>query len=607
MNRQRSYDDLFALALASPVVGPAPNGAPQPAANGAPLPGRSPHHVHLGGHLKQLKIEVLGHYPNGNIDIFSRLTGGVFRINNIHRLGYPELVLYCGQAALDNVHAGRDQVSGRITLEEIKNAIALFASENSLADCAQMGNGVWMINGQITLVNGRCAGVYDPAANAVSETSVPRVGRHILDFSASDGWVHFPTLRNYLAQAASPAWCEQVIKDTETIFAKWYWPHPADALLAACLVVCSWVQTVWPWRPQVVVTGGSASGKTILFQTLKSIFNRLGNFHEKPTEAYLRQSMRSRACVVGIDEFEHDYKRQHALEMIRVSSAGGEIGRGTADQRGRKFPLRHLLWMAGIESGLHREADRNRCIVLDLQRPPPGKRGVISLPPEPDLADLGVKQLAVALRHVLPAVAVFSSLKSAQIPGVPGRLVESFSVPAALLASVRCLAPAAARPVLEDFFRNRPMHRHGGADETDLLKAIMDGEIRIGRGEFRSVSEIIGSRSNWLHYRLDLERHGVALIPAGPALGEYDWSTMRLFFDAAVIRRYLLRRSPWAELDCEQLLERLPGSRRVQCTIARLPRWGVAVPLREYAPDPDEESGVVADAGPVSGELVRNR
>jgi hypothetical protein len=621
VSQPRTFADVLAMVAAARAAaqaadarllasGQTVNGQAACAAAGLPAnpgAGRSQEHVDFGTILMELQLEVLGEYPNGSVDVYSRHTRKVTRINSVGRMTYPDLVQACGDLALKKIHAGHEQVHGRKTLDEARIAVALFACDHSLIDCPQLGNGVWLVNGRVTLVNGRSAAVYDPAAGTLTETNVPRVGKYILDFSASDGWFDFKTLEKHLVDAANLAWCEQVIKDTEVLFAKWYWPHPLDALLAACLAVCSWVQTVWPWRPQVIVTGGSDSGKTMMFGVLKGFFGTLANFHEKPTEAYVRQSIRNRACVVGVDEFEHDHKRQHVLEMIRVASAGGEIGRGTTDQRGRRFPLRHLMWLSGIESGLDREADRNRCIVFNMQRPPAGSRGKISLPADAALAALGIRQLAVALRHVTPAAALFAALRTTQIPDVPGRLVESFSVPTALLASIRGAALPAARSLLDNFFLNRSLSRQGGADESDLLRAILQSLIPIGRGEVRSVSEVIGSRADWEKYRLDLERHGVALIPARPGQRAYDWSTMRIFFNSRVIRRYLLRRTPWADLDCEQLLERLPGSTRVQWVIACLPTWGIAVPLRQHVPDPDAKSEPGAHPGPVAGELVRNR
>jgi ABC-type uncharacterized transport system YnjBCD ATPase subunit len=59
--------------------------------------------------------------------------------------------------------------------------------------------------------------------------------------------------------------------------------------VAACLAACSWVQTLWPWRPEVAVTGPSDSGKSTLFQFIKRFFGRLSEFFDKPTEAAIRQ------------------------------------------------------------------------------------------------------------------------------------------------------------------------------------------------------------------------------------------------------------------------------------------------------------------------------
>ena len=141
-------------------------------------------------------------------------------------------------------------------------------------------------------------------------------------------------------------------------------------------------------------------------------------------------------CVgrVGVGEQAADSDR-----VFEVSARGGEIARGTADQRGRRFGLRHIAWLAAIELGLTREADRNRFILLELDRPPQEKFGRMNLPTEAQLADLGLKLLALAVAHVHAADRLAQKLKSHGVAGVPSRIVESYATPAALLAAIQGL------------------------------------------------------------------------------------------------------------------------------------------------------------------------
>ena len=90
--------------------------------------------------------------------------------------------------------------------------------------------------------------------------------------------------------------------------------------------------------------------------------------------------------------------------------------------------------MTAIEIGLTRAPDKNRFINLELMAPPKSKRGHLKLPPVPQIADLGQKLLAIAVKHVLAAAELAERLKGHSFEGVHGRVVESFAVPVAMLA-----------------------------------------------------------------------------------------------------------------------------------------------------------------------------
>jgi hypothetical protein len=264
------------------------------------------------------------------------------------------------------------------------------------------------------------------------------VNGRVLDFGSPVAWYDYDEISNYLTNAKDRDWCIGVMDEATKLFGQRYWKHEMSDMLATSLVACTWVQTVWPWRPLVVVTGPSNSGKTMFFgDALRRIFGKLGAHVEKPTEAGIRQYVRNDAIALLVDEFEHDQHRQKVLELFRASSRGGEVIRGTSDQKGRRFGLRLLPWMAAVETGLKREADRNRYIIFETERPD-GRGNGLNLPPEESLANLGMRILAVALTHVFPAVELADWLKRQKFDGVPSRVIESFSVPVAMLASLSC-------------------------------------------------------------------------------------------------------------------------------------------------------------------------
>src|SRR5262249_25141611 len=155
------------------------------------------------------------------------------------------------------------------------------------------------------------------------------------------------------------------------------------------LVLATWIQTLWPWRPQVSITGASRAGKSTLFDTVSGLFGKLTLASSGSTAAGIRQATKSSAKVIFVDEFEAKKHRAEVLEMLRSSGGGTPTLRGTTKHRSLGFKLRHIVWVAGIESGLRRDRDRTRFIGLELVKLPPDQHGGLEIPSEFELADLG--------------------------------------------------------------------------------------------------------------------------------------------------------------------------------------------------------------------------
>jgi septin family protein len=112
------------------------------------------------------------------------------------------------------------------------------------------------------------------------------------------------------------------------------------------------VQSIWDFRPQVAIVGATNSGKTVLFNTLVSIFGGLSLKSSLSTASGIRQAIKTSSQIVLCDEFEDSKFRVEILEMLRTSSRGDKILRGTTNQRGVEFGLQHIAWVAAIEVGL---------------------------------------------------------------------------------------------------------------------------------------------------------------------------------------------------------------------------------------------------------------
>ncbi len=598
--------EIGVAALAASIAAAAASGMtpPPPTSWGGPppLPGDDSHlPIETRDTLARVGLHVLGHYsPGGQVEVFSSCTRQVHRITNVGRVTFPELLLFAGQLAHDNVTPTRDPVPGRQTVEQVQAAIGLAASRVNLEDATPLAQGVWRIDNNPVIVSGGEACVIDvaPSPAALRVIDVPRVGRQLLEFAPSEAWFDFAGLPAMLSGASTPVGRAEPIDRLREIIANWPWRFACDVDVACGLILATWLQTFWRWRPLVAITGSAGVGKTTLVEdVLAKLFGRLGCVMNKPTEAAIRQRVGSRGTVIIIDEFEAGIHREKVLELLRTSSRGGDIYRGTSDQRGRKYGLRHVAWTAAIESGLIREADKSRFIMLELTRIAATRFGRLRLPTAAQMESLGQQLLAGCLLTCRRALELYDLLKETHAARVHGRVIECYAVPVAALAAYRGTPYEDARDHLLAILAEKGLAEAAGSDEGDLLRALMESFVDLGGSRGRkSVSGLLHSEQLYNENREALERHGVALTSCrpGPRTSAID-DDARLFFNGSAIKRHLLRGTRWEELDVDQLLKRLPDAVMVQRRIDGSRVRGVEVPARahvqrgEATPTLDEE------------------
>lgn len=509
--------------------------------------------------LKLIGLEVLGEHSDRSIKVYSHGRRKVDTIPKINFFSFRDLIQLCGRPAQLYIHDGKDSVEGKRTMEEVRRAVALFGGALNLDDHPPRGQGCWRHEDGVLIVNGREAALWQNGQ--LQPITAPRLGPHLLEYEARDSWVSFDVLRDYLEQSKSATWSEDVWHEAVALFSKWRWTVAADAQVAVGLILASFVQTLFAWRPQVGVMGPSNSGKSTLFEALQSVFDKLALAVQKPTEAAIRQSVDNRACILLLDEFESDAHRTRVLELIRTSSRGGVIARGTSDQRGRRFGLKHIVWTAAIELGLSREADANRFITLRLERPPAEGYGRMNLPGDDDLKTLGVKLLALAVRHAHEAARLAVALKDHVIERVPSRIVESYAVPASMYAAVFRYGEEAADTILRELLLDRAFDGRVVADEHALLDEILQSHVDIGHARRRSVREIITDAEVYSEGASALTRHGISLVAAGTGpRPDHPSKFQSLFINPPTAQRFLLRGTRWGEGDIKEVLLRLRGA-----------------------------------------------
>lgn len=539
--------------------------------------------------LKKLEIEILYEDESGRVRVFSMHLRKSSWIPSVERLKIETLIQICGPPAMMHISSDPD---GEETwsLSDVKKSIALIASRRRGND-DERGVGIWQsqdddgnVSDSIVLVGNTEAARWN-GDGCLYRVAVPHVDGLTLDFGAGGkDWYRYDTLNRHLQSSADASWRRDVLDQSKKIFEKWNWQHQdIDPSLVTGLILATWVQTVWDWRPLVSVTGESNCGKSILFEALggapgrRGLFGALSFRQSKSTEAGVRQGIGNTARVALCDEFEKSGDREKILEMLRASTRGEAIARGTSDQKGRQTILRHLGWVAATETGLQRQPDLNRFIQLSLLPAERGKFGLLKLPEGSSLQDLGQKLLAVAVWSAIKAKRLAAQMKAHQIPGIDARTIESYGVPAAILSVAIGYTDKQAIQLLEDLVANVDPTDQGQTDHNDLLEAIMTSVINTGPHDgILTVGQLIESESLYMTHASKLEAAGIRWLDEGS-----------IFFACNQVGRQLLRGTPWERQRIKQLLIRIKGAKHAIKRIGSSNLRGITIPFVRYASEDD--------------------
>ena len=573
------FAKLLEMAEASPIHAAGPSGKPEESGNNLL-------HTRIAD---ALSIDVLGERENGIIVMFAYHEGQRKTVEqrDTDRISYARLTQIAGDPVEKCVDPpGAEGDHNKFSLDQVRTALCYLGGQKQIGDQTLVGVGCWQpqddqgddVPGVVAVGAGESA-VWD--GKTLNRVARPRAGGRLLKFSNSEPWYHFPQLAANL-DTCNPEWAQVSIERLAEIFAQWRWKNQEfSPMVVAGLVMASWVQTMWHWRPQVSITGASEAGKSLLFETLGYIFNGLAIRSSKSSAAGVRQAIGTTGKIVLCDEFEEDQHRDALLEMIRASSRGDKILRGTTGQQTKTFVTQHIFWVTAIEVALDRAPDRNRFVSLELLRPVKEMEGKLTPPPPSELHDLGQRLLAIAIKHIVTARPLARRLRAREFPAIDPRVVESYAVPAAILATAIGLSEDGAAGVLGSMLTTATAEDQDVSDEEELVQAILRAEMRSGdnREVMNVAKAIVGITDPSLAETL--QRHGIGIVydnNTGRDLQEQN-ETRYLFIDDRAVRGRLLRGTKWQNQDIKAILGRLPGANLGQHRLgSRKPR-GVKIPM----------------------------
>jgi putative DNA primase/helicase len=196
--------------------------------------------------------------------------------------------------------------------------------------------------------------------------------------SALDSRFHYQRGAALDGPAAATPLSDEEALTVLTIADRFWWDVPASAFLLAGWVTLAPICGALSWRPHVWLSAAAGSGKSQIFERFIGVLlaDMARVFVGSVTEAGIRQSLRSDALPVLIDEAESNEKAdqqriQGILSLARVASSESRaaIVKGSASGEVSRYAVRSMFLLSSIATGLKQGADRRRFAQLTLRNP----------------------------------------------------------------------------------------------------------------------------------------------------------------------------------------------------------------------------------------------
>ena len=154
--------------------------------------------------------------------------------------------------------------------------------------------------------------------------------------------------------------------------------HKLSSILVLGWICSALVGGALDWRPMIWLTGEAAAGKSTLQKLVAAIMGARLVTSSDATAAGIYQSVGYSSRAAGIDEAEADpnsQKMKGMVELVRQSSSGGNILRGSSDpKKWRGFTARSSFLLSSIVIPPLFGQDLTRITILPLAPLPQGSQ-----------------------------------------------------------------------------------------------------------------------------------------------------------------------------------------------------------------------------------------
>lgn len=540
--------------------------------------------------LRALNLMVIGHRKSGAIEVFNANSMRRFEIPDIDRFSYNKMQIHIGKRAKEKIHPSHegDPPPDKFTDVEVRSAIAEESGGKEISRANTIGIGIWEFAGRLVAVG---AGEWLAINGGVQRYQTPMAADHIVDFGErEEAWYDSELLTGYLQQAKSPQWRKGHFEEIVAILKVWdNHKHPEAEELLASLMLCSWLQQIFPLRPWIGIQGESDSGKTALMTFITNYFGTLAEGNSNASEAGIRSAMRNTSKILLLDEFEASPERPKILNLLMGASRKGAMSgslRANTRQESVRGGIEVIPWMAAVELKMDKQTERNRYLLFEmLDR---SDKPYFTLPSDEQVHILRNKSIACVMSCWKRAMDLCSILIRNN-PDRRSRVSEGYATAVAMKCALFGMedhqAIAEYRRVLR--IVDQAIEDSTESEQAMLMQAILDSLVSIGSGVQKTTGELLSDHTSGAESFLN--RHGIKRMSIGDVMGHKEWDPDRhsesenphVFFSTqrdSMIKRVLLKGTDHQKKNLATMLERFPGAFRcrVRC-FGQNPR-GVAIP-----------------------------
>lgn len=532
--------------------------------------------------LRKLNLHIAGRTGKGQVEIWNGAYSRWEETKNLDSWKIDSFLLMTGAKGDELVCSRQTEDDDRMPWSTLRRYIAMSAAEASILDDNRYGPGVWLsrdlrgvLTQELVIVDRDWAGVWD--GRELIRLSTPFHRAMILRIGVGEAaWIDYEHLKSLLVQAEDPDWCRGTVEAVAEIFRGWQWGNQSsDPYLLTALLMSTFLQNANAWCPHVCILGGSNTGKTMLMNTLEALFTPLAFRSEDSTYRGVRYAISGRSRPTLLDEWDTTRQRDEFLKMFRSANRGSKRATATAGQEFRETIIKASFFVAGIHTGLHEAADRNRFIMLELMPPAEDMMGKLSPPPADVLYTLGTELLAIAIRRLPEALLASRNARGARMAYLPDpRQIESYATPGGFLAASMGMDPCEAFDLVSRSCSREEIE----SDEDNLIADIFGLEVDAGiRLRRRSIGQLVAllirARSIEGEYSEHIDEIESTLERNGIVFRDFEhvgW----ICFHAESLHR-IGRLPAWKGKTLQELFKRLPGGeiKRLRTTIGQRRWW----------------------------------